>query len=227
MSLSRSETPVRAHRIQRVAGILLILAPVQYWIFEAISAAAWHKPPYSYTYNWVSDLGVTAARAEFEGRVVSSPLHALMNGSFTALGLLVLIATVLLFLSQKGLRGRAALLTFGIVFAGGSWLVAGFPENTIGALHLTGAFGNIVGGNVFVILLGALGAVAASSRPLRLVFVGLGALGLIATVLLFALHSFYNGGTERVAAYSYMVGFAVAGIAFLANRRAAPSLRLS
>ncbi len=227
MSLSRSETSVRPHCPQRIAGILLILAPVQYWIFEAISAAAWHKPSYSYTYNWVSDLGVTAARTEFEGRVVSSPLHALMNGSFTALGLVVLIATVLLFLSQKGLRGRAAILAFGIVFAGGSWLVAGFPENTIGALHLTGAFGNIVGGNVFVILLGTLEAVAASRRPLRLVFVGLGALGLIATVLLFALHSFYNGGTERVAAYSYMVGFAVAGIALLSNRRAAPSLRHS
>jgi hypothetical protein len=148
MSLSRSETSVRAHRLQRIAGLLVVLAPVQYWVFEAISAAAWHSPPYSYTYNWVSDLGVTAARAVFEGRVVSSPLHALMNGSFTALGLLVLGAAMLLFLSQKGLRGRAALLTFGIVFAGGSWLVAGFPENTIGALHLTGAFGNIVGGNV-------------------------------------------------------------------------------
>jgi len=169
---------------------------------------------------------VTAARTEFEGRAVSSPLHALMNGSFTALGLLVLVATVLLFLAQKGLRGRAALLTFGIVFAGGSWLVAGFPENTVGALHLTGAFGNIVGGNVFVILLGTLGAVAASSRPLRLVFVCLGALGLIATVLLFALPTFYNSGTERIAAYSYMAGFAVAGISFLSNRRA-PSLRLS
>ena len=226
MSLSRSETSVRAHRLQKIAGIPLILSPIQYWIFEAISAAAWHEPPYSYTYNWVSDLGVTAARTEFEGRAVSSPLHALMNGSFTALGLLVLVATVLLFLAQKGLRGRAALLTFGIVFAGGSWLVAGFPENTIGALHLTGAFGNIVGGNVFVILLGTLGAVAASSRPLRLVFVCLGALGLIATVLLFALPTFYNGGTERIAAYSYMVGFAVAGISFLSNRRA-PSLRLS
>jgi len=57
----------------RTGAILLILASAIFLSFEAISASAWTDPGYSYSRNFVSDLGIPVV-TEFEGRPVSSAL---------------------------------------------------------------------------------------------------------------------------------------------------------
>ena len=43
---------------RRAAGAALATAAVIFFLAEFIAAAAWTDPPYSYTYHYISDLGV-------------------------------------------------------------------------------------------------------------------------------------------------------------------------
>jgi len=40
-----------------LAAIILVVDAVQWWVLEAVVAAAWTDPPYGYARNFVSDLG--------------------------------------------------------------------------------------------------------------------------------------------------------------------------
>ena len=60
---------------------------------EAIAASAF--PGYSYSANYISDLGVPDV-AEFQGRAIDSPLSAVMNAGFILQGVLYLVAAVAL-----------------------------------------------------------------------------------------------------------------------------------
>jgi hypothetical protein len=55
-----------------------LLGPVIYLAAEAIAAAAWKTPTYSYADNWISDLG-SATAGVFQGRELNSPLHAAIS----------------------------------------------------------------------------------------------------------------------------------------------------
>ena len=48
---------VRARRL-RASGAALVAAPMIFFLAEFTAAAAWTQPPYSYTYNYISNLGV-------------------------------------------------------------------------------------------------------------------------------------------------------------------------
>jgi hypothetical membrane protein len=218
MVASSSGVLTSARCVTFIAGILLATAVIQFWIVEAVAAGAWMNPPYRYSYNFVSDLAVTSERIVFDGRVVASPLHALMNSSFTALGSLVLISSALMFISRERGYGRRAVLAVGLIFAIGSWLVAAFPEDTIQVAHIVGAFANIVGGNALVIVLGR-EVFRESRRAVAYSLMTLGIFGLIATVFLVAVPGFFNGAVERAAAYPYMVAFLVAAIGLMADGR--------
>ncbi|MGB3634730.1 MAG: hypothetical protein WA982_11870 [Rubrobacteraceae bacterium] len=78
----------------RLSAVLLLLAPVQYWVLEAVSSLAWKNPGYSYIF--ISDLGAPEVSIRFQGRYIDSPLQDLMNFSFVLLGVLVFGAVVLL-----------------------------------------------------------------------------------------------------------------------------------
>ena len=52
---------------QRTAGAVLIAAGLVFFLAEFIAAAAWTDPPYSYTYHYISNLGVRGP-AEGSGR---------------------------------------------------------------------------------------------------------------------------------------------------------------
>ncbi len=55
-----------------IGAVILILNPLLYLAIEAVTAAAWTQPPYSYSSNYISDLGVPGVD-EFQGRTVHSP----------------------------------------------------------------------------------------------------------------------------------------------------------
>ncbi len=57
---------------RRATGAALVAGPVIYLLAEFITAAAWTDPPYSYTYHFISNLGVHGP-TEASGRRSTHP----------------------------------------------------------------------------------------------------------------------------------------------------------
>lgn len=186
---ARPETPApdtRRHAQRRTAGALLIAGPAIYFLAEFIAAAAWTDPPYSYTYDFISDLGVHGPSTLF-GQYMYSPLAWVMNTGFFLLGLPILAGTVML----RGLTGRrrwAALVPATLLAAGGV-LLAMFHgsgealENGTGEFHSLGAFAGFIGANVLPIVLGSMRRRVGFSPRLGRALVAAGVIGLLSMTL--------------------------------------------
>jgi hypothetical membrane protein len=111
--------------------VLVILAAAQYLVLEAVSAAAWHTPAYSYAVNFISDLGNPVAGDVFDGRVINSPLHLMMDTAFVVQGALFIAAGVLLAGTITG-RVSRVLLILALVHGVGVILVGLFQESSRG-----------------------------------------------------------------------------------------------
>ena len=206
------------------AGVFLVGSAI-YLAAEAISAAAWKSPTYSYADNWISDLG-SATAGVFQGRELDSPLHAVMNSGFIIQGILFGIATVLLSRTITG-RLRSFTAVMGVVIAVGYALVGTFhgslqaQQNGTLPLHFTGATLAILGGNVLALRLGLHWRKAAETRQIGVVSVILGALGLVAVTVLFLTFNadVPSGLIERTSVYT-IVGWQVAVAVTLLRSRA-------
>lgn len=190
-------------------GPVMWILTVEYFVLQLIVARAWAHP-YSIANNTISDLGNTQCGI-YGGRDVCSPLHSLMNISFILLGSFMMLGSVLIY--QEFRETRLALVGFGCMFLAGvgSLLVGIFPENTIGALHTSGAFLPFFVGNVGIIILGF---ALALPRGLRIYTILSGAIALVA--LLFFVTNHYLGigigGMERIVAYPQTIWLIVFGI---------------
>jgi hypothetical membrane protein len=192
---------------RRVVAALLTAGPIVYLAGEAISAAAWTDPAYSYAADWISDLGSTTGGV-FQGRSIDSPLHDVMNAAFIVQGLLLAAAMVVLARALHG-RLRRAVTAIGAA-AGVGYLLLGVFHGSASAaadgtlaLHFTGAALAILGGNVLALLLGIHWWRDPATRGLGHASAPLGALGLVATVvLLVTMGSGLPAGLiERIAVY--------------------------
>jgi hypothetical membrane protein len=202
--------PRAAARALRAGGALWILATLQYAVAQVVVAAAWHHPPYSWLSNYISDLGNTACGTftvpHGTPAYVCSPLHATMNGSFIATGILTIAGAVLLRrLWPQGRLATAALLLW-IITGLGKIVVGLVPENANISLHLLAAF-NIPVGCAAILLISL--AIHRTSRAVSIAGLVLAAAGLAGTALStagqFAGSALYlglgAGGMERVADY--------------------------
>jgi hypothetical membrane protein len=198
----------------RIAGALFVLAGVQYAVLEYVAAAAWHNPPYSYAHNFISDLGNPVRGDVFDGRVIDSPLHLLMDTAFIAQGVLVIVASVLLLSAVNAGRLGRALLRLAIANGVGVILVGFFHEssaalhNGVIVVHSLAAAVAIIAGNVIPIVLGVRGRQLGVPQWLRGAITALGTLGLAAFVLLQADRPLYHsdgGVPERIAVYTILV----------------------
>jgi hypothetical membrane protein len=106
-------------------------AGVTYLTLEAVAARAF-LPSYSYTHNYISDLGVKA----------HSPLASVMNTAFVVQGMLFLVGAVLT-------RRAAAFLTLAGANAVGNMLIALCHSGS--STHVVGAVLAIVGGNAAIL----------------------------------------------------------------------------
>lgn len=79
----RAARPLR-HTVAAIAWTLTFA----YLAVELVTAVAW-KTGYSFRYDTISDLGVTACTP-----ALCSPLHLLMNATFVALGLLTIVGAI-------------------------------------------------------------------------------------------------------------------------------------
>lgn len=220
-----------AHRTvqHRATGAVLVAAAVIFFLAEFIAAAAWTDPPYSYTYHYISNLGVHGPSEAF-GQLMYSPLAVVMNTGFFLFGLTALAGVALL----RGLRGwrRWAALVPAAALAAGGILLAFFPGSAeamrdgTDAYHGLGAMVAIVGGNVLVIVLGRVHRlIGVPAKPAKAMVV-LGVFGLVSLVGFLALAgsgaNVLIGLVERCAVYPLLIGLVCAGVPIWRVRRRLP-----
>ena len=185
MTISPQDTNRRL-LFARSAAAGWIGAGLGYVTLEAIAAASF-RGHYSYTHNFISDLGVTS-RAMFSGRMIDSPLAYLMNTAFYLQGTLFLVGAILIVRAFE-IHAAAIFLTLATMNAVGNFLVAAIHSGPIAQadgsdwVHATGAVLAILGGNA-AILAGSSVFRNVSGPWYRGVSVGLAALGLLSFMLL-------------------------------------------
>lgn len=186
-------------------GPMVWVSSSLYFVAQIFVAWIWTKPSYSVISNTISDLGNTHC-GRYDGSVVCSPRHVVMNLAFMFLGIVMASGALLLhqeFVERTSIwEWRAAVFGFSLMsIAGlGTALVGFFPENTFGTGHVVGAAIAIGGGNVAILILGL---VLPFKEGMRMYTVMWSAAALVAAVL-FASHKYLGigGGTmERLAAY--------------------------
>ncbi|MFI8527369.1 hypothetical protein ACIGB8_23130 [Promicromonospora sukumoe] len=210
--------------LTRLAAVLAFLGPVAFLVAEAVSAVAWSAGAYDYGVNFISDLGTTVCGAEYGGRVMCSPLHAVMNAGFVTMGLSMGGLFTVLALRRRGAVGvLVAVAGWSVTL--GMFLVALFPggaesvgDGTI-VLHVLGAAVAILFANALFVVVGArarrFGLPAWSAAT-----VVLGVVGLVGLVLTLAPQELAEPAVfERVAVYSIFAACGVTGAALLAASR--------
>lgn len=211
-------------RTRRTTATALLLGPAAYLAAEAVSAAAWTDPAYSYSYNWISDLG-SSTNGTFEGREINSPLYAVMNAGLLAQGLLLALGLLLLS-RQLPTRLRRTTVALTAATTAGYLLLAVFhgspdaAENGTLALHFLGAALAIIGGNAIAILLGAHWWQQPQHRGLGHASVLLGVLGLLAVAALFLTMASDapSGLIERISVYTVLAWQARTALELLLTR---------
>lgn len=178
----------------RAAAVVWIIGAAAYLVSEAVAARA--IPAYSYTRDYISDLGVTWV----------------MNTGFVVHGVLFLVGAILV--TRSVASGRHACVIAAAVNALGNIVIAVFPSHVPGAQHwhLAGAALAILGGNIAVILGGRLSAVPAH----RHLSVGLGLVG-IACLVAVAAGARPAGLIERGSVYPIVAWELLAAAVLLAR----------
>ena len=190
-------------------GPLIWVATLEYFVVQYVVAANWPSP-YSLLRNPISDLGNTSCGL-YDGRQVCSPQYPLMNLAFVGLGVLMVVGAPLI--HQEFRERRLATLGFcGMAIAGlGTILVGLSPENVNLTVHVFGAAGPFVVGNVALIILSCTLMMSTSVRVVTGLAGGIGLAGLF----LFALGAdlgLGQGGMERVAAYPQTIWLIIFGV---------------
>ncbi|WP_166442111.1 DUF998 domain-containing protein [Nakamurella flava] len=215
--------PDRRDARYTVGAVLLIANAVVYLASEAITAAAWRAPAYSYRRNYISDLGVPDV-VESGGRLIDSPLHGLMNTAFLVHGAVFVLAALLLRPVIRRPRARWAYLILAVLHGVGNGLVGLFHSSgidttaTTSALHGLGAVLAIGGGNAAAIVVGV--DLFRRRRGLGATFIAMGALGIGASLsLLITMGGDVDGIPERISVYTIQAAEILAGAALLMGRR--------
>lgn len=199
-----------------IGGVAWVLSVVQYAVIQVVAVAAWQAGPagsvrpYSLRDNVISDLGNTACGPrgvpQTPSSFVCSPLHAVVNGSFVAAGILTLLGVVLLRRWWPD-GGTATTAWWFWILAGIGKIVVGLvPENSDIGLHLLGALNiplSAVGALLFSL---AIRRRAHTVAGVGIVLAVAGLVGLILLVLAPFLGSaaylgLGYGGAERLAGY--------------------------
>ncbi|WP_433205349.1 DUF998 domain-containing protein [Nocardia sp. CA-107356] len=204
----------------KVGAAAWVVGAVQFLVAQLIVGADW-ETPYSWKNNNISDLGNVHCQIADESRprYVCSPLHSVMNASFIALGVLLLVGLLLTGVCWgRGAISRSARILLGM--CAGGWLMVGFvPADVDENLHLLGA--------LFIMGLGNIGLVCAGFLPrttpfgrMRPVTAVIATIALFAAFLFFAQHGpvIGMGGMERVAAFAVPAWTVVVAIAILRTR---------
>ncbi|RFA13104.1 hypothetical protein B7R22_13975 [Subtercola boreus] len=225
MTNTKPSAPVvLAIGVQRAGAVLLILAGLWYFLSEAIAASAWHSPTYSYIYGFISDLGSSEVGTRFQGRLVDSPLHDVMNQAFIVHGVLYIIVAAILFRIIPG-RARFTVLAFALVHSVGITMVGLFHEspaaltNGVIVLHSLGAASAIIGGNATAITVGLVWKRLLAPRWFGIAVTTVGVIGILSFILLQIIGTPpaipIGGLVERGAVDTIMIAEMIVGVGLL------------
>ncbi|MBB4893938.1 putative membrane protein [Streptomyces olivoverticillatus] len=188
----------------KIGAALWITAVVQFLVVQLAVEAGW-RTPYSWAANNISDLGNVHCQTwdVSRPRYVCSPLHAAMNASFIAHGVLLLAGTLL----AGACWGRGPVSVSArvlMVVNAVGWVIVGLvPADVDENLHVLGA--------LFIMGLGNIGLVCTGFVRRDSLFGGqrrttlaLAAAAVIATVMFFGQLDPGTGlgGLERIAAFA-------------------------
>lgn len=186
-------------------------ASIFYFITQVLVARAW-RPPYSWLRNSISDLGNTSCHPQ------CSPHYAWMNFAFFGLGLVMAVGSWFIFeefTEKKAAERLAARIGFLCLALGGvgAVVVAAFPEDSVGVVHVVGAFLGIGVGTFGVFVLGW-GIAGSLDKPL---IWGMRVVPPVAMVVgvMFAFHvhlGLGDGAMERISAYPETIWLIIFGI---------------
>jgi hypothetical membrane protein len=128
-------------------GALSWIACIQFFVAEQVVRLAWTFP-YSFTTNYVSDLGASVCSAS-----ICSPWHRVMNASFALQGVLIAGGAILTWRQWPavGRIGLGLLQVCGV----GVIVVGLVPEDTDAGLHRFGAALHFLGGGLAMIAIGS------------------------------------------------------------------------
>ncbi|WP_089099397.1 DUF998 domain-containing protein [Streptomyces hyaluromycini] len=215
----------RSRRLS-LGAVILVVNALQWVIAEAVTAAAWNDPPYSYARNYISDLGVPDCGARFQGREICSPAHTLMDASFALQGILFAAGVVLLASLIEG-RARRVVTVLGVTHGVAFVLVGIFHGSAEGpkynlVIHVGAAIAGILCANTVVIVAGRLRSLGLA-RPYRVFSVTVGVLGLLSELGV-AISTGTAGAFERGGIYSWLLWSAVTGTLLLAGRLPRPAV---
>ncbi|GHB68565.1 hypothetical protein GCM10010347_43450 [Streptomyces cirratus] len=208
---------------------------VQFFVIHGIAQSAWARP-YSWARNNISDLGNAhcALQPEPEARYICSPEHALMNASFVALGVLLVVGVVLTggVLWRRGRPAAAARVL--LAGAGVGFVLAGLaPADVNENQHVVGALFIMAAGNLGLVVAGV-GLAEHVPLSLRRGTSLLGVTAITAFGLFLSQHylGLGMGGMERVALFPLLFWALAVGVRGLVRRaghmhEVMPSQRLS
>ncbi|MEU9499707.1 DUF998 domain-containing protein [Streptomyces sp. NPDC048196] len=194
---------------------------MQFFVVQLVVETGWHTP-YSWAENNISDLGNVGCRLwdDSRPRYVCSPLHGVMNASFTVHGVLLLTGVLL----AGACWGRGAISASSrilLAIAAGGWVLVGLvPADVEENLH--------VGGALLIMGLGNLGLLLTGFTSRDALFGGLRSVTLpIAVAAALAAWMFFGqydpgiglGSLERIAACALDAWSLLMALAILRARR--------
>lgn len=188
----------------RWGAALLIAAGLLFLVCEAIAAAAWTDPVYKYSYNFISDLGVSG-RVVVDGRLVNSPLPEVMNAGMILHGILMMTGVVLV----KNLlpkRQRTVALVAAVVHGIGMIMVGSFHGLDYESLnpHVLGALLAVLAGDFLAIYMGLFLKKRQLAPGLSAASMVIGSAGLLSVLVLLFFPFEYGALLERFAVYSIL-----------------------
>ncbi|WP_394941791.1 DUF998 domain-containing protein [Psychromicrobium sp. YIM B11713] len=224
-------------QVRSLFGAWAVISVIQVFLAELVVSRSWAgEQSYSPIFNVISDLGAAHCGIH-SARFVCSPLNWLMNASLALQGLGMILGGLLLSSTLLGVAAgvrssraaharlahspaaqlkAAAWARWLLVAAGaGVILLAVFPEDTISALHFTGALTFFGAGTIALLLLWWIWY---QRSALSWVLLVLGVVSAVATVA-FAIFSvflqipgFPDGLVERLIVYPLIIGLSLVGI---------------
>jgi hypothetical membrane protein len=202
-STSPHSTFQRAPRLVQLGAICWLLLVV-FFVAQALAQAAF-VPAYSLLDDRISDLGNTTCGAWLTHAYACSPLHGLVDVSFVATGLLLVLGAALTWQAWPRRKLSVAGLVC-VVLAGGGYVLVGLnPEDVNLRLHILGA-SNLIFSNLALLCLGLATRQKRSWRSrLALGLACVGFVGLLIGPVLLAAVGHGGGLAERLVLYPLVV----------------------
>ncbi|ATL66562.1 hypothetical protein CRH09_10430 [Nocardia terpenica] len=201
----------------RIGAVAWLVGAAQFLIAQLVVGAGW-TTRYSWATNNISDLGNVGCGNwdESRPRYVCSPLHAVMNVSFIAQGVLLLVGVLLTgaFWGRTAMSWAARVL---LAVGAAGWVVVGLvPADVDENLHLLGALLIMGLGNIGLVCAGFLPRTTSFGR-IRPVTRAFAAVAVLSAVMFFPGYGplIGTGGMERLAAFAVTAWTVIAAITAL------------